>query len=152
VAALRALNNLRVKHGPFLAKVAKFGSIGGSVALFGIASMYVLVSPLGMNEQLAFLITTFASVMLNFSLNWRFTWKDRNAPFWWSLGKFILSRAFTIPFGQLLFFALNSFIPHYIVTTIVHTALMTVLNFVIGDRWTFRVKNEKKSPTTNAAV
>lgn len=143
---MRAFTTAWFNRQPLIVKLAKFGTIGGSVALFGIVSMYVLVSLLGLNEQLAFLLTTVMSITLNFSLNWRFTWKDRNAPFWWSLGKFVLSRAFTIPFGQFLFFVLNSFIPHYLITTIVHTALMTVLNYMIGDKWTFKTKSEKSRP------
>ena len=132
------------KHRRIAGRFIQFGLIGGSVAGFGLLSMYVLVSLLHLNTQLAFLATTFASVLLNFTLNWTLTWKDRNAPFWLSLGKFILSRAFTIPFGQLLFWALTFVIPHYLITTIVHTALMTVLNYVIGDKWTFRIKTQKE--------
>lgn len=137
------------KYGRFI----KFGLIGGTVALYGFVSMYVLVSLLGLHAQVAFLITTFASVTLNFWLNWKFTWKDRNAPFWKSLGKFILSRAFTIPFGQVLFAGLIFIIHQYMVTTVIHTVLMTVLNYTIGDKWTFGGKDSKqRSHATDVTV
>ena len=132
-----------------LPKFVQFGAIGGSVFAVGMALLALLVevfhwSPLAANAvQLA---VTFA---LNYVLNRRLTWRERNVSRL-AANKFFVSRAVTTALNYYLFawlislqVNLNLLITklhvgiNYLLANVLALAVIMAINYVVSDRWAF---------------
>src|SRR6266496_1199349 len=114
-----------------------FGGVGVFVMAVGYGLLIGLVR-LGMPTGWAYAIQALVSIELNFVLNRRFTWNDReDVKLWSSLLRFHLSRIVTVPMNQVLFNALTwAGVPYYLASPIC-VAVTTVVNYVAGDRLVF---------------
>jgi glycosyltransferase involved in cell wall biosynthesis/putative flippase GtrA len=121
-----------------------FGLIGGTVFLLGMAGMYLLVSVLGLNAQIAFFITGVFSIELSFFLNWLITWRDSQAPFWPSFWRFNITRFATVPLSQGFYALLLWGGVQYLWAVVINVAVFTLVNYVLGF-WAYR-KRQGESP------
>jgi glycosyltransferase involved in cell wall biosynthesis/putative flippase GtrA len=122
-----------------------FGLIGGTVFLLGMAGMYLLVSVLGINGQLALFITGIFSIELSFFLNWLITWRDSQAGFWPSYWRFNASRLVTVPLSQGFYALLIWRGIQYLLAFTINVGVFTLVNYLLGI-WAYR-KRERKSPS-----
>jgi cellulose synthase/poly-beta-1,6-N-acetylglucosamine synthase-like glycosyltransferase/GT2 family glycosyltransferase len=130
-------------------KTVQFGIIGGSVFVFGMALLYLLVEVAGVPILLANATQLVATFWLNYLLNRRITWQERQVSDS-AASKFLISRSVTTVFNYLLFawliqlsFSLSlfghqiQFAMHYLVANVITLAAVTALNYIISDRWAF---------------
>lgn len=147
-----------------LPKFVQFGSIGGSVFLFGMAMLYVLVEIAGLSPLIANAFQLAATFWLNYTLNRHITWRERNisrnAAY-----KFLVSRATTTVINYFLFAWLISlqfaftvagqefaFSIHYLVANVIALFTIMALNYEISDRWAFAESKEPGSKTWKRPV
>lgn len=127
-----------------------FGSIGIFVMLVGYATLYLCVDVLHWNPSVAYAIQAVVSIELNFVLNYKITWRDRrDVSIWRMLGRFHVSRIVTIPLNQVMFNALIWAHVNYLIANTLCIVLVTMFNFVVGDKFTFR---EVKAKDTDDQV
>lgn len=132
-----------------LPKFLTFGAIGGSVFLLGMALLHVLVGVAGWPVLLANAIQLAVTFWLNYVLNKKITWRDRQITRL-AAHKFLISRAATTALNFFLFawlvtlqFSFNlmgqavSFSIGYLTANLITLVAMTALNYEISDRWAF---------------
>jgi cellulose synthase/poly-beta-1,6-N-acetylglucosamine synthase-like glycosyltransferase/putative flippase GtrA len=132
-----------------LPKFVQFGAIGGSVFVLGMVLLTVLVEKLGWSPLVANALQLILTFWLNYLLNRRITWRERNVTRL-AAHKFLFSRAVTTVLNYGLFALLTSVqlvLPwfghaltlriHYLVANIITLIAMTIINFVTTDRWAF---------------
>lgn len=130
----RLLKRLGSEHGK---RLASFSLIGFSLFAVGIAAQAFLVQVVGISTVLAFIIQLALSVQVNFLANYRWTWGDRDAPFWRSCWRYNVKRLG----GILLNFALYPVLIHlgmnYLAANALLIVALTPANYVLGHFWTF---------------
>ena len=118
-------------------RLMSFSLIGFSVFALGICFQAFLVRILGMPASLAYIIQVVLSVQANFLANFRWTWSDRNAPFWRSCVRYNVKRTV----GTLLSFALYPLLVmigmNYLIANAVLVVMLTPANYILGHWWTF---------------
>lgn len=114
-----------------------FSLVGGLVLLCGLILMTFLVEVANTNKILASIIVTTFSLETNFLLNKTLNWKDRKGSLVSQWLKFHGARSLTIIFNQLLFAALITLGIHYLVATLIGTAIATILNYFGNDKFVF---------------
>jgi putative flippase GtrA/glycosyltransferase involved in cell wall biosynthesis len=135
-AAQSRRDKLMRQHG---FRFMSFSVIGGSVFLAGLALQFALVRQLRMNVIAAYAIQSVVSIEASFLLNRWLTWRDRDAPFWRSLCRFNVSKTITVILNLALYTGLVRLGMNYLVANIALTAAFTVVNYVAGDKFAFRV-------------
>lgn len=132
-----------------LPKLVQFAMIGGAVFGLGSFTLFLLVAAGGWPETRANAVQLVLTLAANYLLNCQLTWSERR-PMRSAVLKFIFSRSVTA-LGSYYVFALMiqqhvtfelggrtwSFEVHYLVANLFCVALMTIVNFVVCDRWVF---------------
>lgn len=120
-----------------LPRLLQFAAIGGSVFGIGFVLLAVLVDGFGWTETSANICQLTVTFVLNFVLNRKLTWYDRDVSRLAVL-RFFVSRVITsVILGYWLFNELVSLGVHYLVTNILCVGTMTLANFATSDRWVF---------------
>lgn len=120
-------------------RVLGFALVGGGVFLLGAGLLAVLVSGLGIPPVPAGILSTAVSLETNFLLNRRVTWGDRvEVGFRAQWLRFHAARAGTVVANQALYSALVLVGVPYLVAIAATTALATLVNFAVSDRYVFR--------------
>jgi len=122
----------------FRIRVVGFSFVGGMVFLIGLAMLTFLVEEVNVNKIVAGIITTIASVELNFLLNKYLNWGDRDGKFTQHWLKFHLARLSTIAFGQIFYILFVSIGVHYLVVSTIGVIVVSIANYVGNDRFVFR--------------
>lgn len=151
------LNQLKRALGR-LPKIVQFGAIGGSVFGLGMVLLYLLVEVLGWPPLQANGVQLVVTFWLNYVLNSKLTWSERTVSRL-AAHKFLASRAATTVLNYLLFAWLISqsytfaiidrtinFSINYLVANIITLVAITVLNFIISDRWAFAESKLETDP------
>lgn len=120
-------------------RLFKFAVIGGIVAILGLMEMYILIEIFKVDSNISYILQSLISLQLNFVLNNRITWSDREGSYWKKLWKYYTSRIGMIIVNQLIFSGLNLFIPYSFAygTTIV---MVSIFNYTVNDKFVFRTK------------
>lgn len=137
-----------------LPKMVLFGAIGGSVFVLGMALLYIMVDVLKLSPLLANAVQLGVTFWLNYVLNRRITWRERNVSRKCAY-KFLISRGATTVMNYLLFALLINlqfqfslagrsfdFSLHYIAVNVVTLAVIMAVNYRISDRWAFAEEAE----------
>lgn len=127
-----------------LRRFMSFGLIGGVIFVSGSALLFFLVSVLGMNETVAYIIQATFSVLSSFLLNWKVTWKNHGTALKRSAARFVVMTAVTIPCNTIVFSVLVWWGLHYMLANILTIAMFTLVKFAISHKWVFAsVDNER---------
>lgn len=129
----------RPSFGADRSRVLGFAAVGGGVFLLGSGLLVLLVSGLGVSPVPAGLVSTAVSLEANFLLSRRVTWPDRaERGFRAQWIRFHAARAGTVVANQALYSALVLVGIPYLAAIVATTALATLVNFVMSDRYVFR--------------
>jgi putative flippase GtrA len=142
------LRKIGSEHGK---RLVSFSLIGFGLFAVGIALQAFLVQVAGIPKVEAFIIQLAVLVQVNFLANYRWTWGDRDAPFWRSCWRYNLKRLG----GLLLNFALYPVLIHFGMNYLAANALLVVAltpaNYVLGHFWTFAGSNKAAAKMTENA-
>jgi amino acid transporter len=84
------------------------------------------------------------SVQANFVANLRWTWSDRNAPFWRSCLRYNAKRAAGTVLSLALYPLLIKLGMNYLIANGVLVVLLTPANYVLGHWWTFAARDQQR--------
>jgi putative flippase GtrA/glycosyltransferase involved in cell wall biosynthesis len=131
-------------------RIVPFLGVGVVGALTGYATLIALVEAADLSPHLAFLVSSVVSFETNFLLNDRFTWADRRdgSSRWRRRLKFHAGRWLTYVPGQLIFSLLVVAGVGYLAATTLAITVVSLANYVIGDRWVFG----RKRPPSRAGA
>lgn len=119
-----------------------FGLVGVGVLLGGIALLYVLVTILHVQQNIAYFIQAGASIEANFLLNRFINWRDRGGSLGRQWLKFHTTKIATVLLNQALFAGLTYIGLHYLLATIICTGIVTVINYLSNDRFVFTTQQK----------
>lgn len=135
---------IRLTHGR---RLISFSLIGFAVFAAGLLVQVLLVKAFGMQKITAYGIQLVLSVQINFLANYRWTWADRNAPFFRSCWRYNVKRAA----GTCLNFGLYPVLIHlgmnYLAANTLLVIMLTPANYILGDLWTFAARTRKAEKT-----
>lgn len=121
------------RHGT---RLASFSIIGATVFFLGLAIQWALVH-VHAGAYGSYAGQAAVSIQASWLLNRRFTWGDREVSAQGSLLKWNVQRwAATIP-NLALYALMIHFDTGWLVANVATTAVFTVVNYVMGDRWSF---------------
>jgi len=124
-------------------RLASFGIIGFGVFALGVCFQALLVREAHMPKEAAYVTQLLLSVQVNFLANYKWTWSDRNAPFWRSWFRYNLKRGA----GTLLSLALYPLLVrlgiNYLAANALLVILLTPANYILGHWWTFASSNNR---------
>ena len=119
-------------------RIIVFTVFGITGFFLGIALMHLFVSVMDMNATIAYIVQTIITVSINYVMNWRFTWGDRRAFFWYNAYRFGLSRITMIGLSTVLFAILVNYLGlNYQLVNIGLTLTSTTVTYVISHKWLF---------------
>jgi putative flippase GtrA len=140
--SLDGMRRLLGEHG---ARFASFSVVGVFVFVLGLALQALLVQVYGMGSIASFLVQGFVSVQVSFLLNYYWTWRDKDVPFWSTCYKFNVQKIITTIFNTVIYVGLVAVHMNYLVANVATTAIFTVVNYMIGNSWTFIPSKGKNS-------
>lgn len=126
-------------------RAAKYYGVGAGGTLVQLASLLALRELAGMDYLAATALAVEASLLHNFAWHERFTWRDRRsrsaAEVAGRLGRFNLTTgAMSIAGNVVVMRALvGGFQVPYLAANVAAIGACGVLNFLVSDRWVFRV-------------
>jgi putative flippase GtrA len=123
-------------------RLTSFSLIGFGVFALGVGFQAVLVREAHMPKEAAYITQLLLSIQLNFWANYRWTWNDRNAPFWRSCFRYNLKRAAGTLLSLALYPLLVKLGMNYLVANALLVILLTPANYVLGHWWTFASRAE----------
>jgi putative flippase GtrA len=136
----KLLKKIGLEHGK---RLMSFSLIGFGVFAAGIGVQMVLVQVIGIPKVQAYILQLVLSVQVNFLANYRWTWGDRQSPFWRSCWRYNIKRLI----GTLLNMCLYPVLVHYGMNYLAANALLVValtpVNYILGDLWTFATDGEQ---------
>jgi putative flippase GtrA len=118
-------------------KLTTFSIIGFSIFVFGLCFQALLVREGQVPAVPAYIAQLVLSVEANFLANFRFTWRDRHAPFWRAARRYNLKRGAGVLFSLMLYPLLIRMGMNYLMANALIVALLTPTNYILGHRWTF---------------
>ncbi|WP_223199119.1 GtrA family protein [Solihabitans fulvus] len=128
---------------------ARFALTGFTAMAVSYGSLFTLVTLLHVNTALAYLVQAALAIEVNYLLNLRFTWADRQGGLWRTWWRFHASRLALVPVNQALFTVLVWAEVNYLVANTVCIVGSTVANYVLGDRFVFAGRRTARTePTT----
>jgi putative flippase GtrA len=136
------MRKIRSEHGR---RLMSFSLIGFSVFAAGLVVQVILVQFLGVPKVEAYWIQLVLSVQANFLANYRWTWGDRDAPFWRSCWRYNIKRLAGTILNLILYPVLVSFGMNYLIANAVLVIALTPANYILGHLWTF-APNRKDRP------
>jgi dolichol-phosphate mannosyltransferase len=147
-----AFDNLDMAHlKPRIARLAKFGIVGGSGVVVNVGILALCKEQLGIDYRIASLIAIECAIVNNFIWNFRWTWQERRGA---GLGSGIaMFTRFNISSGLtalavnwgLLVLLTEAFGLHYSISNLIGIAMGTVANFLFSHFWAFKV-NRRTTP------
>jgi len=138
------LRKIRSEHGR---RLASFSLIGFGLFAVGIALQAFLVQVAGIPKVEAFVIQLAFLVQVNFLANYRWTWGDRDAPFWRSCWRYNLKRLAGVLLNFILYPVLIHFGMNYLAANALLVVALTPANYALGHWWTFAGGNKQsRSP------
>lgn len=141
------LRKIGSEHGK---RLVSFSLIGFGLFAVGIALQAFLVQVAGIPKVQAFIIQLAFLVQVNFLANYRWTWGDRDAPFWRSCWRYNLKRLAGILLNFVLYPVLVDFGMNYLVANALLVVALTPVNYVLGHFWTFAANNKAQVMTETA--
>src|SRR5215213_6777737 len=148
VKFFRGLFRLRLAGKLHFAKFLLVGLSGllvNSLVLWGFAELTA------MHYLLAAILATQASTLWNFGLteSWVFGKRDTNRPFATRLVSFLLmNNAMLLLRGPILTLLVSQWGVHYILANLVSLFVMTVLRYLLADKWIWNTTASTQTPTT----
>ena len=136
---------IRSEHGK---RLTSFGLIGFGVFAAGLVVQVVLVQFLGVPKVEAYVTQLVLSVQANFLANYRWTWGDREAPFWRSCWRYNIKRLAGTILNLFLYPILVSFGMNYLIANAVLVIALTPVNYVLGHFWTFAPTRKDRTRKT----
>ena len=133
------LRKIGSEHGK---RLASFSLIGFGLFAVGIALQAFLVQVGGIPKVQAFIIQLALLVQVNFLANYRWTWGDRDAPFWRSCWRYNLKRLAGILLNFVLYPILIHFGMNYLAANALLVVALTPANYILGHFWTFASNNK----------
>ena len=128
------LHRLLGEHG---LRFVSFGAVGGFVFLLGLGLQVFLVQVWGFGSDVSYVVQGIVSVQVSFLLNYYWTWRDKEIPFWPAWYKFNAQKVVTTVFNLLIYAALIALHVNYLVANIATTAVFTAVNYLVGNFWAF---------------
>ena len=128
------ISRVASEHGK---RLTSFSLIGFGVFALGICFQALLVRLMHIPTVSAYVIQAVLSVQANFVANSRWTWSDRNAPFWRSCLRYNVKRAAGTLLSLALYPLLLKLGMNYLIANSVLVVLLTPANYALGHWWTF---------------
>ena len=123
-------------------RLISFSLIGFGVFAAGLAAQIFFVQIIGAPKVEVYVIQLILSVQVNFLANYRWTWGDRDAPFWRSCRRYNIKRLA----GTLLSLALYPILIRsgmsYLAANVLLVAAITPVNYTLGHFWTFAANSQ----------
>jgi putative flippase GtrA len=139
------LRKIGSEHGK---RLASFSLIGFGLFAVGILLQAFLVQVIGIPKVQAFIIQLALLVQVNFLANYRWTWGDRDAPFWRSCWRYNLKRLAGILLNFVLYPVLIHFGMNYLAANALLVVALTPVNYLLGHFWTFAANNKGPAKKT----
>ena len=95
-----------------------------------------------MPKEAAYVAQLLLSVQVNFFANYKWTWGDRNAPFWRSCFRYNLKRGAGTLLSLALYPVLIRLGINYLAANALLVILLTPVNYILGHWWTFASRNK----------
>lgn len=132
----------------------KFNSVGAMGIVVQVVLLGAFAGPVGLHYLLATALAVEAAVLHNFVWHERWTWRDRSSlDGRRALGRLVrfnlTNGAFSI-LGNLIFMRVlvGSLGVHYLLANLITIAICSVLNFLVSDRFVFRVSTVSQMSST----
>ena len=117
-------------------RLTSFSAVGALVFVAGLAFQWLLVRA-GTGADGSYAGQAAFSILLSFVLNWRFTWRDRDARFWLACWEFCLQKTLlTVP-NLALYALLVQLGSGWLAGNVATTVVFTLANYVLADKWVF---------------
>jgi putative flippase GtrA len=124
-------------------RLTSFSLIGFAVFALGICLQALLVRLMHVPAVPAYVIQVVLSVQANFVANLRWTWSDRDAPFWRSCLRYNIKRAAGTALSFALYPLLIKLGMNYLVANAALVVALTPANYVLGHWWTFASRDRQ---------
>jgi putative flippase GtrA len=134
------ISRVASEHGK---RLTSFSLIGFAVFALGICFQALLVRLLHVPAVPAYVVQVVLSVQANFVANLRWTWSDRNAPFWRSCLRYNVKRAAGSVLSLALYPLLIRLGMNYLIANGALVVLLTPVNYVLGHWWTFASRDQQ---------
>jgi putative flippase GtrA len=118
-------------------RLVSFSLIGFAVFALGLGVQILLVQATHLAPVSAYVIQLVVSVQANFLANYRWTWGDRDAPFWRSCWRYNVKRAGGALLSLALYPLLIQLGMNYLMANVLLVIVLTPTNYVLGHFWTF---------------
>jgi len=127
-----------VRHGSALAKqFASFTGVGAAATLLQYLVLVLLVHAVAMNPSLASATGYVAGAVLNYALNYRYTFRS-TADHRTAVARFVIVASIGLTLNTIIMATLiDGFGLHYLVSQVLATGIVLVWNFAANRRWTF---------------
>lgn len=134
------ISRVASEHGK---RLTSFSLIGFAVFALGICFQALLVRLTHVPAVPAYVVQVVLSVQANFVANLRWTWSDRNAPFWRSCLRYNIKRAAGTALSLALYPLLIKLGMNYLIANGALVVLLTPANYVLGHWWTFASRDRQ---------
>lgn len=134
------ISRVASEHGK---RLTSFSLIGFAIFALGICFQAFLVRLLHVPAVPAYVVQVVLSVQANFVANLRWTWSDRNAPFWRSCLRYNVKRAAGTVLSLALYPLLIKLGMNYLIANGVLVVLLTPANYALGHWWTFAARDQQ---------
>jgi putative flippase GtrA len=122
-------------------KKIRFLIVGGTCAVYNLATLYYLTSVLRFHYLFAFILVFVTGNLIGFCLNKYYTFKTQKSLFWKELLKYYTVMTSNFILGVILMFIMVSILKiWYFSAMVLLTASGTVYNFWLHNRWSFQKK------------
>lgn len=124
-------------------RILKFAIVGGSGVVVNMGVLYLLTHYAKINYKISSVFAIELSIITNFLLNNYWTWKQQQEKnFWLKMMQYHISVGITAILANwlLLVFLTEVVGIYYLLSNLIGIAVGMLLNFVVNDLWTFRVK------------
>lgn len=137
VPVARPLASAQALAGRHRVPFITFGVIGASVFAAGLGLQVLLVQVWHISPVVSYVVLGAAAIQVSFLLNRRFTWRDRDAPFWVACYRFNVQKIVTTILNFFMYIGLVSLGVNYLVANVLTTAVFTLANYALGHSWSF---------------
>jgi putative flippase GtrA len=124
-------------------RLTSFSLIGFGVFGLGIIFQALAVRFTSISAVTAYYVQLVLSVQVNFLANLRWTWGDRNAPFWRSGMRYNMKRAAGTLVSLAVYPILVRLGMNYLIANAALVVIFTPANYVLGHWWTFAVRDRR---------
>ncbi len=123
-----------------MSRILRFGIVGGSGTLVNMGILALLAGGLGVHHMLAAIVSAEVSIITNFVLNDRWTFRDRRPSSHW-LQRILRYNLFALG-GMAISLLILAVLTygwhlHYLVATAVAIVAVMAWNYIANSRWTW---------------